>query len=167
MTNLRVMLERKFADWLGEQQDLQKHIDDVTAAYDALGEKRERLERVDLLLDSMKTIMSEIAPTWKSDSIRPSRKNVIKIPFEPGEATRLAFDVMRREDRPMTTREIAKLVIEAKDLDPEDRDLLNRLKVAIDASLRGKQGKFADYTGEKFSRKWFIIPAGGSGSPTP
>lgn len=84
MTNLRIMLERKFADWLGEQQDLQKHIDEVTAAYEALGEKRDRLERVDLLLDSMKTIMSEIAPTWKRDSIRSSRKNEIKIQFEPG-----------------------------------------------------------------------------------
>ncbi len=166
ISNLRVGLERKFADWLGEQKDLHKHIEEVTAAYNALEAKRERLEKVELLLNSMKVIMSEIAPTWKPDSIRPSRKNELKIPFEPGEATRMAFDVMRQEDRPMTTREIAKLVITAKGLDLDDRDLLNRLKVAIDASLRAKLGKFVDYTGDKFSRKYFIIPAGGSSSPS-
>ena len=166
MTNLRIMLERKFADWLGEQQDLQKHIDEVTAAYEALDKKRERLERVFVLLDSMKTIMSEIAPTWKPESIRPSRKNQIKIPFDTGEATRLAFDIMRREDRPLRTREIAKLLVEEQGLDPEDRDLLNRLKVAIDASLRAKKGKLADYTGEKFHRKWFVIKRGGPKEPT-
>lgn len=157
LTNLKENLQRKFADWLGEQQDLEKHVAEVTAAYEALGEKRERLDAVKALLDSTKVIMKEIAPHWKPETIRPSRKNAMKLPFKPGEVTRMAFDVMREEARPMGSRTIAELVVSKKGLDPEDRMLVDQVKIAVDASLRTKKGQFVDTQGERYSQKWFII----------
>lgn len=157
LTNLKENLQRKFADWLGEQQDLEKHVAEVTAAYEALGEKRERLEAVNALLDSTKVIMKEIAPHWRPESVRPSRKNAMKLPFKAGEVTRMAFDVMRREARPMGSRTIAELVVAEKGLDPEDRMLVDQVKIAVDASLRSKKGQFVDTKGERYSQTWFII----------
>lgn len=160
LTNLKENLQAKFADWLGERQDLEKHIADVTAAYEALSEKHERLQAVEELLASTKVIMKEIAPQWRPESVRPSRKNAMKLPYLPGEVTRMAFDVMRREARPMGSREIAKLVVSEKGYDPEDRMLVDRVKVAVDASLRSKKGEFVDTQGEGYSRTWFIIQTG-------
>ncbi|MBX7487867.1 hypothetical protein K3177_05015 [Qipengyuania sp. GH25] len=160
-TNLRTNLESKFADWLGEHQSIEKDIEDIEAAYAKLDEKRERLEKVELLLESAKVIMGEIAPGWNPKSVRPSRKFVSKLPFDSGEVTRMAFDVMREESREMRTVEIARLVVQRKGLDPKERDLVARVKTAIDASLRAKQGKFVDCT-EGYGRKWFILPAGAS-----
>lgn len=157
LSNLKENLQRKFADWLGEQQELEKHVAEVTAAYEALGKKRERLQAVNALLDSTKVIMKEIAPHWKPESVRPSRKNAMKLPFKPGEVTRMAFDVMRREARPMGSRTIAELVVAEKGLDPEDRMLVDQVKIAVDASLRSKKGQFVDTQGERYSQTWFII----------
>ncbi|MFN3473335.1 MAG: hypothetical protein ACK4ZW_04755 [Blastomonas sp.] len=156
-TNLKENLQRKFADWLGEHQDLEKHIAEVTAAYESLGEKRDRLETVEKLLTSTKIIMKEIAPNWKSESVRPSRRNAMKLPFNPGEVTRMAFDVMRREARPMSSRMIAALVVAEKGLDPDDRMLVDQVKIAVDASLRSKKGQFVETDGEGYGRTWFII----------
>jgi hypothetical protein len=160
LTNLKENLQRKFADWLGEQKDLEKHIADVTAAYEALGDKRERLETVEALLESTKVIMKEIAPHWRPESVRPSRRNAMKLPFKPGEVTRMAFDVMRREACPMGSREVAELVVAEKGLDPADRMLVDQVKIAVDASLRSKKGEFVDTQGEGYSRTWFIIQTG-------
>ena len=157
LTNLKENLQRKFADWLGERQDLEKHIADVTAAYEALVEKRERLDAVEALLESTKVIMKEIAPHWKPDTIRPSRKNAMKLPFKAGEVTRMAFDVMRREARPMGSRVIAELVVAEKGLDTTNRMLVDQVKIAVDASLRSKKGQFVDTDGEGYARSWFII----------
>lgn len=157
LTNLKENLQRKFADWLGERQDLEKHIAEVTAAYEALTEKRERLQTVEELLASTKVIMKEIAPHWRPETIRPSRKNAMKLPFKPGEVTRMAFDIMRREARPMGSREVAELVVAEKGHDPEDRMLVDQVKIAVDASLRSKKGEFVDTQGEGYSRTWFII----------
>lgn len=164
LTNLKENLQRKFADWLGEQKDLEKHIADVAAAYEALGDKRERLETVEALLASTKVIMKEIAPHWRPESVRPSRRNAMKLPFKPGEVTRMAFDVMRREARPMGSREISELVVAEKGLDPSDRMLVDQVKVAVDASLKTKKGEYVDHHGEQYSRTWFIIQ---DGRPTP
>jgi hypothetical protein len=157
LANLKENLQRKFADWLGEKKDLEKHIEDVTAAYEALGEKRDRLQTVDDLLASTKVIMKEIAPHWRPESVRPSRKNAMKLPFKAGEVTRMAFDVMRKEARPMGSRTIAELVVAEKGLDPEDRMLVDQVKIAVDASLRSKKGQFVDTQGERYSQTWFII----------
>lgn len=63
---------------------------------------------------------------------------------------------MHREDRPMRAIEIARLVVVDKGLDVEDRDLVNRVKVAIDASLRAKEGQYVNHSGGH-GREWFII----------
>lgn len=156
LSNLRTNLERKFSDWLGERESIEKDIQEIEAAYTTLDAKRERLESVELLLKSTKVIMTEIAPTWNPASIKPSRKNASKLPFDSGVVTRSAFDVMRQENRPMTAREIAKIVVEQKGFDAEDGDLVTRVKTAIDASLRAKDGKFVE--GSKgYGKKWTII----------
>ncbi len=59
ISNLRVCLESKFADWIGEQRDITKPIDEITAAYETLGEKRERLEKIELLAVSATNIVAQ------------------------------------------------------------------------------------------------------------
>ncbi len=46
VSNLKLGLERLYADWLGEKQRLEKQIDEISAAYETLEAKRERIENV-------------------------------------------------------------------------------------------------------------------------
>lgn len=140
-SNLRVGLIRRYKDWRGERKLIDKQIEEITAAYQTLGEKRERAHKVDRLIHSVEIIMAEIAPDWDPATATPTRKHATKIPFKPGEATAQALDCLRRAKEPITTRDITNTVMRAAGLDLEDQNLVDHVTKAIDNGLRGKHEK--------------------------
>lgn len=136
VSNLRVALLRKYAAWCGERIQLQKKIAKIEAEYEALGEKRERVSRLNDLTQAAITIMGEIHPTWKPEDTSPKLPKVQRIPFEHGATTVAAFSIMRELGRPTNPAELAPLVIERLGGDVNDEDLRDAVKTAIDASLR-------------------------------
>lgn len=162
ISNLKIGLERMYCDWLGEIVELEKHIAEVEAAYALLDEKRERITRVKQLTSSAETILTELNPKWDAAKMKPTKKWATKLPYESGEVTRMAFDIMRREDRPMRSSAIAKQLVREKGGDVDDQDLVNRVKASIDSSLRSKVGTFVEVT-EGYGREYSVIkPKGAS-----
>jgi hypothetical protein len=136
MSNLKVGLARKLAAWNGERILLEKQIATIEAEYVTLDQKRSRIERLAALAVATAEILVELDPKWSPDQVKPVVPKSQQLPFEHGTTSRTAFDIMRELGRPTNPSELAPLVVTRLGGDPADEDLIDRVKVAIDAQLR-------------------------------
>lgn len=136
VSNLKTGLLRKYAAWRGERLQLEVKIAKIEAEYETVEEKRARIARLDELTKATVEIMAELDPKWSPEQTKPVKPKNQVIPFEHGATTRTAFAIMRELARPTNPAELAKLVMERLGGDVSDEDLMDRVKAAIDASLR-------------------------------
>lgn len=101
MSNLKIGLERRYKDWLGERQALIKQTAEIEAAYETLDEKRRRIESLAQLTASIEVIMAEIAPKWDPTAAKPTKKGQWKSPFKAAEITSMSFRILRQAKEPM------------------------------------------------------------------
>jgi hypothetical protein len=138
ISNLQLALERRYKDWLGERNLLEKQIDEIAAAYATLDEKRDRIVRVEQLVQSVETIMAEIAPEWDPAEAKPTQKGRWKAPFEAAAVTRWTLDILREAKEPLRSRTIAEMIMLKNGLSLDDREVLERVRQTADATLRTK-----------------------------
>lgn len=156
-TNVRGILEAKYRTWLSEKHKLDRQIDQIEKANATLEEKRGRVDRLEDLLGSIRTIMSEVAPTWDPNEVTPKRQNTTSLPFEPTEITRWTLDALREAEEPIRTRDVADKLVARKGLDASDSELVARIRHSVDAILRSmKQRKYVGNT-DDWPARWFII----------
>lgn len=131
----------------------------IEKANATLEEKRGRADRVQLLLDSVKTIMSEVAPSWKSDEVKPAQQHARSLPFEPAEITRWSLEALRDAKTPLRTRDVTDKLVERKGLDAEDKELVARIRSSVDAVLRSMKKR--NYVGmtDDWPARFFILEA--------
>lgn len=146
ISNLKVGLSRKFASWSGERIHLEREIAKIQEAAETLEEKRERVERLNTLIRCSKEIMTELDPNWDADQVKPSPPYQRKLPYDPGMVTRWAMQLIREATGPFSSLELAEKIVKNEGGDLENRDLVNRVREAIDTSLRQKLGKYVRYT---------------------
>jgi hypothetical protein len=146
VSNLKVGLSRKFASWSGERIHLEREIAKINEAAATLEEKRERVERLNTLIRCSKELMAELDPTWDADQVKPSPPNQRKLPYDPGMATRWALQLIREANGPFSSLQLAETIVQREGGDLADRDLVNRVREAIDNSLRKKLGIYVRYT---------------------
>ncbi|MGB7407423.1 MAG: hypothetical protein WA908_02865 [Pontixanthobacter sp.] len=120
------------ANMLAERVQLDKDIKQIEEAYESLDEKKRRLERVGVLTDATEILMSELDPEWDPAKIVPQKTNRQRLPWEHGATTNTAFDIIRDLTAPISTLELAKLTITRLGSDPEDPDLLDRVRSNLD-----------------------------------
>lgn len=94
-SNIQAVLVRKYRAWLSGKDQLDRQINKIEKANLTLEEKRERVARVQDLLTSVETIMSEVAPSWNKSGVKPAQRHTMSLPFEDGEVTRWSLDAMR------------------------------------------------------------------------
>jgi hypothetical protein len=135
-SNLKIGLQRRYARWLGESLQLTKDIKDIEEAAASLEEKKQRLTRIADLTRATETLMSELDPDWKPEDVLPQKTNKQVLPFEHGAVTSMAFDILRELSEPISTLELSKLTLARLGSDPNDPDLLDRVRSNLDNSLR-------------------------------
>lgn len=163
ISNLKIGLARKYARWLGEQIQLEKEIATIEEAYRTLEEKRARSEKLKALQEATRVIMGEIDPSWKPEEAKPSLPQKQQLPWEHGAATRTAFSIMREIAAPISNLELTKLTIARLGGDPEDRDLVDRLRSNLDQSLRGAKDFVRNIGGHP--SRWEIVRNEANGRP--
>ncbi len=146
VTNLKVGLSRKFASWSGERIHLEREIAKINEAVATLEEKRERVERLNTLIRCSRELMTELDPEWDPDQVKPSPPHHRKLPYANGMVTRWAMQLIREAEGPFSSLELAEKIVEKQGGDLSDPDLVNRVREAIDNSLRAKLGKYVRYT---------------------
>ena len=149
VSNLKVGLSRKYASWAGEKIKLQREIAKIKEAIASLDEKEGRVERIDRLLECSSVILSEIDPKWDPELVKPSLPKGKKLPYDPGLVTRWAMDFIREAERPFSSLEIAKHIVQTQGGDVDDPDLVDRVRGAVDNSLRAKLGKYVRYVSQR------------------
>jgi len=83
-----------------------------------VAEKRLAQLQADLMhVDATIRLLSDRVEPEAIPATRPIRRSPW---FKPGEPTRLALDILREVDKPLTTLEIAALIMERRRLNPED-----------------------------------------------
>ena len=93
VTNFRMGLLRKYAAWCGERIQLQRKIAEIEAEYKTLSEKRDRVSRLEDLVEASITIMGELDSEWKPSDTPPKLPKAQRIPFEHGATTVAAFSI--------------------------------------------------------------------------
>ena len=156
VSNLKLGLLRKYAAWTGERIRLERSIARIEAEYETLEEKRDRMTRLNELVEPSIVIMRELDPKWKPDDTLPVKPKTQRIPFEHGATTLTAFAIMRELGRGTNPAELAPMVITRLGGDPKDEDLLDAVKSAIDASLRAAKDDVRIISSRP--TRWVIIP---------
>ena len=145
ISNLKIGLARKFASWSGERLSLEREIAKIAEAYATIEGKRERVERLNTLIKCSREIMSELDPKWNHEDVRPSLPAQRKLPYDAGMVTRWAMQLIREATKPFSSRQLAEKIVEMNNDDLDDEDLVNRVREAIDNSLRKKVGVYVRY----------------------
>lgn len=158
-TNVRKVLEAKYRAWLTEKHTLDRQIEAIQKANATLEEKQGRVDRLDDLLGSIRTIMSEVAPTWDADEMAPRRQNTTSLPFEPTEMTRWSLEALRDAGESLRTRDIADRLVARKKLDPKDHELVARIRHSVDSVLRSMQKRGYVSVNDDFPARWSIVVA--------
>lgn len=156
VSNLKIGLKRKYARWCGERIQLDKEVARIEDEYQTLAEKRQRLTKLRDLEEAACVLMSELDPKWKPEDTQPMLSNKQQVPWEHGATTRTAFSIIRDLSAPISTLELAKMTIKKLEGDPDDGDLLDRVRSNLDNSLRTAKA-FIRNTGKRPSR-WELIP---------
>jgi hypothetical protein len=76
-------------------------------------------------------------PELRPDEIRPRRRRTHSVWFRPGECLRLIYDVLRDAPQPVTTREIAERIMDAKDIAASEDRSRTLIQKTILGSLNG------------------------------
>ena len=155
-SNYQIGLKRRYARWLGEQAQLRKDIKKIEDAIASLDEKKQRLASLDELTSATEILMKELDPDWRPDAVEPHMTQKQVLPWEHGATTATAFDIIREINEPISTLELSKLTIARLGGDPDDPDILDRVRSNLDQSLR-KSSDYIRNVGGRPSR-WEVIP---------
>lgn len=156
ISNYQIGLQRQYARWLGERIELQKDIKVIEDAVESLEEKKQRVAKIDELTRATELVLSELDPDWNPDNIQPQMTQRQVLPWEHGATTATGFDIIRELDDSISTLELAKLTIIRLGGDPNDRDLVDRVRSVLDASLRNAKAYIRNVGGRP--SRWKIIP---------
>ncbi len=158
VTNLQASLEKKFAVWNGELLEVQKQILAIEQSHAELSVLRARANQLQLLVENATGIFFELNPAWDAEQVQPIRPGTYGLPFEIGTVSKDCMTILREQGRAMTSREIAKLIVERHSLDQKDWQMLERIRSAVDANMRKRRNKYVKGEGE-WPIYWSIIPA--------
>lgn len=164
-SNYTIGLKRQYARWLGERLQLSKDIKKTEEAMALLDEKKQRLARIGELTTATETLMSELDPNWDPNKVDPTTTNRQHLPWEHGATTSTAFEIVRELKEPISTKELSKLTIAQLGGDPEDPDVLDRVRSNLDNSLRNHSAYIKNVGGRP--ARWQIIPPDEMEMPKP
>lgn len=118
---------------------------------------RKESERLTQAIDALDAAIKLFEPDYRIRSIKPKRYQRKNSFFKNGEAGRAIMEVLRDSEKPLSTNEIAKSIICAKDIDPEHE---KPLQATILTTLRNYHKKgLVDMTGKDRNSSciWVLI----------
>lgn len=143
---------------LGEQQKKADEIEKAERLYAEVPALRRRISRIDDLVFYCKEIIKDDQPDWTPTNIKALRPHVHKIPIKLGSATKIALDVLRVADAPMTIREVAIEVLRREGQEGVGRDILDKVSDTIGNQFRKRPRDYLQNDGQWPARWWVVKP---------
>ena len=157
LTNLKGALENKMGLWAGELREQEERIVEIQSLFATLPERSKRVGRLRQVLECAAVVMTEVDPTWTDDRIKPSKPFVHKSLVEVGQIAKLTLDVLRNSrDNSLTARDIARKVLEIRQVPDPSRSDLDRTANSVNASLRQKVNVVVSHDGG-YPQRWKVI----------
>jgi hypothetical protein len=104
-------LTDKYARLMGELAVIEQDAEDavgVAEIDDAIARIDRRRREIEKALACIEEVIWLFDEAWDPAAVRPIRPHRVR--FQPGTISKVAYEVLRRADHPMTTREIAREV---------------------------------------------------------
>lgn len=155
ITNFRAPLKNAMGHWLHEANEHAAEIARIESLFESLDTLREREDHLRHVLGCADVVMREINPAWTMDDLKPVKKNVRKAPGRPGEIARLTLDILR-ESQPLTAREIAVRAMKRLGQEDADKEAVERVYKAVEATLRAKLKSGLVQNDGNYGREWKI-----------
>lgn len=115
----------------------------------------EKAKELDNIIESIDVSIKVFDPNFNLDSIRDKRYTRKSHLFKHGEANKLTLDVLRKSNKPLTTREIAQEIMKKKDLNHDDLELCKNIESKLRAVFyKNKMLKVVDETEKQ--KRWMI-----------
>jgi hypothetical protein len=159
-TNRTAALETKITHLLGEHLLVKEEVEKAEKLVEQLPVMRERLWEIETLISACETVIKSDHPKWTRDHLKASRPFVHKIPVKLGSATKLALDVLRLADRPLTVKEIAVEVLRREGHERPDTETITKVANTIGNGLRKRhQGGYVAHDSGWPAHWWATRPA--------
>ncbi|RXJ69304.1 hypothetical protein CRV08_04660 [Halarcobacter ebronensis] len=114
-----------------------------------------KANELDKIIESMDISIKVFDPNFNLDSIRDKRYTRKSQLFKHGEANKMTLDVLRKANKPLTTREIAQEIMKKKDLNHEDLELSKSIEARLRAVFyKNQMLKVVDETEKQ--KRWMI-----------
>jgi hypothetical protein len=132
-------LTDKYARLKGELQIIEKLAEDangVAEIDEAIGRVDKRRSEIEDALMHIEEVIWLFDKNWDPAAVRPIRLQRVK--FQPGAISKAAYDVLRQAGRPMSTREIAKVIAPILGIDDLTETTLAPIDIALASNLPRK-----------------------------
>lgn len=156
ISNGRAHLERRINTYLSELREKRKIADKATAAASELPTLKTRITRLEELIHATETLLREDDPSWNCSRVKPKRKHAFESPFPIGEAGPMALDVLREATKPMTARDVVRVMLERINVTDYERDTLDRVANSLGAYLKNHKDDLVVSDGA-WPQKWIVI----------
>ncbi len=138
---------------------LTKRRAELTGEADAL---RARLTQIGVDVSHLDAVIRQFDPEYNLASIRPKRPRGPDV-AKPGEMSRFVLSVLREAAEPMLTTDVAARFMAQKNMDGQDRKLVDRIMKRIVSTLRhqGQKGTVRSQPGPGRVLLWEVTRAVG------
>lgn len=154
-SNRTAALENKISFLLAERAYLRTEIERAEALIGDLPNKEERHREVEELIKACELVIRSDHPDWTPEHLTARRVFRYQSPVRLGQATKIALDVLRIADKPLTVREIAEEVLRREGDDSPVTDTITRLANNIGNQFRKRNRPYlADDGG--WPIRWWI-----------
>ena len=114
-----------------------------------------KANKLDKIIESIDVSIKVFDPEFNLDEIRDKQYRRKFQLFKHGEGNKLTLDILRRANKPLTTREIAKEIMKIKKLNHEDLDLSKSIEARLRTVFsKNKMLKVVDETEKQ--KRWMI-----------
>lgn len=155
-SNLRHGLENKHAALRGEIKAIDREMKEAQACADRLPELYWHRRRLADLVQATELLLRHDNPDWQPDKLKPRRPRKWTGPFKTGDQGRIALNVLRENGGWLRPYEIAVIMLDQIEHDPEDRRMRQRLTNSLGNYLKNYEGDLVESRGD-YAKEWRVI----------
>ncbi len=98
-----------------------------------------KVAQLEEVLKGIDISIKAFAPDFDLSSVKTKRFTGDKHYFKRGESHIMILDALRKADKPLTTSEITNILMKKKNLDTEDKELVDKIQKSILNALKQQQ----------------------------
>lgn len=156
LTNIKQALETKLSHYRGELDDIRQQIETIENGVASLRSLQRRSDELRDQIVAVEKIIQFDHPDWTPVKVKSIKKRRWNSPFPSGSMGRYALDALREDGGWLRTSEIARIILEKINHDPDDRQTREKVANSLGNYLKKYDGDLVECTDE-FAKRWRVI----------